>query len=167
MSDDQRIADLTELLTRLGATDPAAWARSEVEEDIPQVARYLFLRQAWTHVVPERDDTWIDAWRELAAASPGAPCAGIGPALERLLAAGASREDLSAVVRVMQYSTLFGLCYLLDDPGEVEPEVADVAWALVEVDDEGTVGRHIGALHESLLETDPSGLEMRPPSSTE
>jgi hypothetical protein len=42
MTDEQRVADLTELLTRLGATDPAAWARSEVEEDIPQVARYLF-----------------------------------------------------------------------------------------------------------------------------
>lgn len=162
MSDEQRIADLTELLTRLGAPDPSAWARSEVEEDIPQVARYLFLRQAWTHVIADGDDAWIDAWRELAAQSPAAPCAGIGPALERLLAAGVDRDDLSTVVRVMQYSTLFGLCYLLDDPGEVEPEAAEVAWALVEVDDEGTVGRHLGALHESLLETDPSGREMRP-----
>jgi len=162
VSDEQRVADLTELLTRLGATDPSAWARSEVEEDIPQLARFLFLRQAWTHVVADGDTTWIDAWRELASQSPHAPCAGIGPAMERLLAAGARPEDIATVVRVMQYSTLFGLCYLLDDPGDVEPEVSEVAWALVEVDDEGTVGRHIGALHESLLETDPSGREMRP-----
>ena len=162
MTDEQRVADLTELLTRLGASDPSAWARSEIEEDIPQLARYLFLRQAWTHVVADGDTTWIDAWRELAAQSPHAPCAGIGPALERLLAAGARPEDIATVVRVMQYSTLFGLCYLLDDPGDVEPEVSEVAWALVEVDDEGTVGRHIGALQESLLETDPSGREMRP-----
>jgi len=162
VTDQQRLADLTELLTRLGAPDPSAWARSELEEDIPQVARYLFLRQAWQHVVGDGDQTWIDAWRDLAAQSPSAPCAGIGPALERLLAAGADRDDLTTVVRVMQYSTLFGLCYLLDDPGDVEPEVAELGWALVEVDEEGTVGRHIGALHESLLETDPSGREMRP-----
>lgn len=162
MTDEQRVADLTELLTRLGTTDPAAWARSEVEEDIPQVARYLFLRQAWRHVVADGDLTWIEAWRNLAAQSPAAPCAGIGPALERLLAAGARPADLATVVRVMQYSTLFGLCYLLDDPGEVELDVGELGWALVEVDEEGTVGRHIGALHESLLETDPSGREMRP-----
>ena len=161
MTEEQRVADLTELLTRLGATDPAAWARSEVEEDIPQVARYLFLRQAWQHVVADGDTTWIEAWRDLAAQSPDAPCAGIGPALERLLDAGARPEDIATVVRVMQYSTLFGVCYLLDDPGTVEPEVAELGWALVEVDEEGTVGRHIGGLHESLLETDPSGREMR------
>ena len=123
MTEEQRVADLTELLTRLGATDPAAWARSEVEEDIPQVARYLFLRQAWQHVVADGDTTWIDAWRDLAGQSPDAPCAGIGPALERLLAAGARPDDIATVVRVMQYSTLFGVCYLLDDPGTVEPEV--------------------------------------------
>lgn len=162
MTDPQRLADLTELLTRLGAPDPSGWARSELEEDIPQVARFLLLRQAWQHVVADGDQAWIDAWRDLSAQSPSAPCAGIGPALERLLAAGADRDDLTTVVRVMQYSTLFGLCYLLDDPGDVEPEVAELGWALVEVDAEGTVGRHIGALHESLLETDPSGREMRP-----
>jgi hypothetical protein len=161
VTEEQRVADLTELLTRLGATDPVAWARSEVEEDIPQVARYLFLRQAWQHVVADGDTTWIDAWRDLAALSPDAPCAGIGPALERLLAAGARPDDIATVVRVMQYSTLFGVCYLLDDPGTVEPEVSDLGWALVEIDEEGTVGRHIGGLHESLLETDPSGREMR------
>src|SRR5215211_3924316 len=102
MTEEERVADLTELLTRLGASDPAAWARSEVEEDIPQVARYLFLRQAWRHVVTDGDTSWIDAWRELAALSPDAPCAGIGPALDRVLAAGARAEDLATVVRVMQ-----------------------------------------------------------------
>jgi len=160
--DEQKVADLTELLTRLGAPDPSAWARSEVEEDIPQVARYLFLRQAWQHVVADGDTSWIDAWRELAAQAPSAPCAGIGPALERLSAAGIDRDDLTTVVRVMQYSVLFGLCYLLDDPGAAEPEVEELGWALVEVDADGDVGRHIGALHESLLETDPTGREMRP-----
>jgi hypothetical protein len=62
----------------------------------------------------------------------------------------------------MQAELLFSLCYLIEDPGDVEPEVEDVAWALVQVDAEGTVLDTIGGLHESVLETDPTGREMRP-----
>jgi hypothetical protein len=68
VTDEQRIADLTEVFTRLGAPDPAGWARSEVEEGIPRLARYLFLRQAWQQVVAEDDTSWIDAWRRVSAA---------------------------------------------------------------------------------------------------
>lgn len=158
------IADLTELLTQLGAPDPAAWARSEVEEDIPQLARYVFLSHAWRHVVDQDDETWIDSWLEEAERSPDSPGAGIGPALRRLLASGVDRRALTEVVRVMQYSALFNLCLLLDEPPEGVTRISGRSWALVEVDDEGNVGRHIAGLHESLLETDPSGREMRPGS---
>jgi hypothetical protein len=58
---------------------------------------------------------------------------------------------------------LFGLCQLLEDPGEVEPEAADVAWSLFQVNDEGTPLAAINGLHESVLETDPTGREMKPP----
>ncbi|MBA3658024.1 MAG: hypothetical protein H0W67_00315 [Gemmatimonadales bacterium] len=164
MNRDQRIADLTELLTQLGAPDPAAWARSEVEEELPQLARYLFLTHAWRHVVDEGDESWIDAWLEEAERQPRAPGAAIGPALRRLLAGGAARSDLTDLVRVMQYSVLFNLCLLVDDPPPAIETISGQQWALVEVDQEGTVGRHIAGLHDSLLETDPTGREMRPQS---
>jgi hypothetical protein len=61
----------------------------------------------------------------------------------------------------MQWQTLFNLCYLLEDPGDVEPEVSDVSWALFQVDADGNPTRPIGGLHKSVLETDPSGSEMR------
>jgi hypothetical protein len=63
----------------------------------------------------------------------------------------------------MQWQLLFALCYLLSDPDIPEPELADVNWALVEVTNNGEIGRPIGCLHESVLETDPTGREMRPP----
>lgn len=162
MDRDQRIADLTELLTQLGAPDPGAWARSEVDDGVPQLARYLFLSHAWRHVVDEGDESWIDIWLEEAEHHPDAPGAAIGPALRRLLASGAARGDLTDLVRVMQYSVLFNLCRLVDDPPPAIATISGQQWALVEVDDEGTVGRHIAGLHDSLLDTDPSGHEMRP-----
>jgi hypothetical protein len=42
---------LTALFEKLGAADPDGWARSQLEEDIPQLARFLFLRQAWRAIV--------------------------------------------------------------------------------------------------------------------
>jgi hypothetical protein len=65
----------------------------------------------------------------------------------------------------MQAELLFQLCYLLEDPGDVEPEVADVAWSLVQMDDDGNVLASVNGLHESVLETDPTGREMRPRTS--
>jgi hypothetical protein len=54
------------------------------------------------------------------------------------------------------------MCYQLEDPSIEEPELNQVAWGLFEVDDEGNAGRSIHGLHESVLETDPTGREMRP-----
>jgi hypothetical protein len=48
--------ELAEVFRSLGASDPDQWAYSEVHEGIPQLHRYLFLRQAWKQVVPD-DDT--------------------------------------------------------------------------------------------------------------
>jgi hypothetical protein len=63
----------------------------------------------------------------------------------------------------MQAQFLFSLCYLLDDPMLTEEELSDFGWGLFEVDTDGRpVPRCIGGLHESVLETDPTGREMRP-----
>ena len=154
---------LTELFRKLGANEPEEWASSQVEEGINQLGRFLFLRQAWRKVIAEDDQDWIRAQIDNSAAYPDGPCSGIGPALQRLLKKGIDPQDLMDLVRVMQYELLFGLCYLLSDPGDLEPEVQNVAWALVQIDsDTGKIVDEIAALHESVLETDPTGREMRP-----
>jgi hypothetical protein len=42
--------------------------------------------------------------------------------------------------------------------------VADILWVLAQVDEDGDLIGPIGGLHESVLETDPTGREMRPRS---
>lgn len=154
--------ELSALFGKLGASDPEGWARSQLEEGIPQLARFLFLRQAWRQIVEEGDSSWIDASIERSQVHPDEPYAGIGHALKKLRARGATDEEITDVVRGMQAQLLFSFCYLLEDPGEIEAEVADVGWTLAQVDDEGNVLGSIGALYESVLETDPTGREMRP-----
>jgi len=154
--------ELTLLFEKLGASEPEDWARSQAEEGVNQLGRYLFLRQAWREIVDENDHSWIEAELNWSTENRGAPCSGIGPALQRLIDRGANPQDITDVVRVMQYNLLFRLCYLLSDPGFDEPELENFYWALVQVDDSGEVIDSIDALHESVLETDPTGREMRP-----
>lgn len=153
---------LTALFQKLGARRPEAWAESQLDEDIPQLARFLFLRQAWRSVVDESDSSWIANAIASAESKPQAPYAGVGHALRQLRGRGATDAELTDLVRGMQAELLFQLCYLLEDPGDVEPDVADVAWCLVQVDDDGNVLANIEGLHASVLETDPTGREMRP-----
>jgi len=156
---------LTALFQKLGAPNAAEWASSQIEEGIPQLARFTFLRQAWRQVIEEDDKSWISSSIESSARAPDAPHAGIGHALKNLRALGATDEDLTNLARGMQAQLLFGLCYLIDDPGELEEEIEGLSWALVELDTEGAVLHQIGGLHESVLETDPTGREMRPKGS--
>jgi hypothetical protein len=156
------LKELTALFKKLGAPEPESWASSQLTEGINQLGRYLFLRQAWKQVIDEDDHSWIQAQIDRSLEHPGRPCSGIGPALQRLLDHGANPQDLTDVVRVMQYELLFGLCYLLGDPGLEEPEVQDISWGLIQFDKNGDAVAEISGLYESLLGMDPTGREMRP-----
>jgi hypothetical protein len=165
MSKEQEIQRLAEYFRALGAYCPEDWARSQVQEGKPQYGRFVFLRQAWQTVVGDGDTSWIDPQIQQSGRGPRGPGASIGPALKRLLAAGASREDLTEVVRVMQWQVLAGIMYQLDDPSTVEypsDEIPHVNWALFEVDEDSRPRQPLGGLHESVLNTEPSGREMRP-----
>lgn len=153
-----REAELAELFARLGARNPSDWARSQLEEGIPQLARFLFLKQAWKRIVPAQDSSWIEA--ELSA-NPEDPGGGIVTALQRVLANGAPRSDLTEIVRVMQWKLLFDLCYLLDDPGDLGEGIEDLSWNLFQVNDRREPIAVMSGLHESVLETEPTGSELR------
>lgn len=155
--------ELAELFRELGARDPEGWAASQTSEGVNQLHRFLFLRQAWERVVSEGDDAWID--QEIASSKqhPTQPFAGIGHALARMQAKGVAREDIVDLARGMQARLLFDFCYLLADPSIPESSVEDLGWALVETDDDfEPTGEEISGLHESVLDTDPTGREMRP-----
>jgi hypothetical protein len=155
-------AELSDLFRKLGATDPEQWAASQTDEGIPQLHRYLFLREAWQRIIAEDDVNWIEAYIRVSENNPNESYAGIGLALRRCLDNGAAVEDLTEIVRGMQAQLLFSFTYMLEDPDIRDPDVRDLCWALFAVDDDGHPLTHIGGLHESVLETDPTGREMRP-----
>jgi hypothetical protein len=157
--------ELTELFRKIGAPDPELWAASQTEEGINQLGRFLVIRQMWHLVLDENNHSWIQAEIEHSKQNPGAPCSGTGPALQRLLDKGADPQDITDVVRAMQYNLLSSICYLLDDPNLPEPELQGFSWELFQVNEDGEILDPIEALHESVLSLDPTGREMRPRNS--
>jgi hypothetical protein len=158
--------DLVYLFRRLGAPSPEDWAHSQVTEGIPQLARFLFLKQAWSNVVPEGDTAWIEDAIRSAQVRPNEAYAGLGAALARCKAAGASAGDLTEIARCVQAELLFAIAYLLEGPSDDLNIDVDFSWGLFETDEHGQPTKYrIGDLHESVLELDPTGREMRPKSS--
>jgi hypothetical protein len=106
--------------------------------------RAEFLDQVWKQII----NSWMNArWIDMQVASakrrPDDPFADLGPALERLLAAGADPRDLCLLARQASYEAVFQLLYMFEDPG---------------VDDNDSM------MHEELLGADPSGRNGRPGS---
>jgi hypothetical protein len=159
-ADPEELQRLTEVFRRHGAPDPELWARSQLEEGIPQLAIFCFAKALWEGVISEGDTGWIDQEIEWAKSRPRAPCAQSGPALEEMLAKGVSREAITNLVRVFQYQVLFHTCSLLDGSLAVDLPMSD--WTLHQVDENGEPVAIIQGLHEVLLGLDPTGREMRP-----
>lgn len=151
------------LLERFGADDPLGWVSSEMQEDIPQVARFLFLHEIRSRLInnysygglvePVATDlhpTEIEAKGE--------------EAYRRLLANGADRKDIEDVARGEACRTVWEFISLLD--GVIESEYDDIEdaprWQLAEVtgplEESELTGRCLDSLHESfnsLYPTDP------------
>jgi hypothetical protein len=105
--------------------------------------------------VPPGDEAWVEQQLKTPENGPGGI---IGAPLRRLIDGGAGIADLTVVVRVMQSYLLFRLCYLLDDPGDVEDEVKDIYWGLFQMDDDGNPLTLIDGLHESVLKVGPDDM---------
>src|SRR6187431_2782085 len=110
------LAELAALFARLGAPSPERWARTQLAEGTPELARFVFLRQAWRRLLADGDTSWIEPTIAAARAAPDAPFAGVGHALARLRESGARDEDVAEVARGMQAAALFALASLLDGP---------------------------------------------------
>jgi hypothetical protein len=108
--------------------------------------REEFLRHLWTAIInPVFRDQALDNMISNFKRTPAGPFGNTGAAIERLLAAGIVRRDLSLVMRLVAYEAVFGTLYALSDPG-------------LDGDDDA------GSLYEELLMADPSGKEARPGS---
>jgi hypothetical protein len=162
--DPAELRELTDVFRKYGADDPDAWAKSQLEEGIPQLAIFCFTKAIWEGVVDENDSSWIDREIEWAKNYPNDPCAQVGPALEEMLAKGVNRQTITDLVRVMQYGVLYHICSLIDGS-----QIADLPvnnWRLHQMDENGRPIASLQGLHEVLLGMDPTKREMRPKASS-
>jgi len=154
------LKSLTEVFRQAGAIDPEMWASSQIEEGINQLGRFSFLKTITSEWLKEDDFNWVDNQIEFNYSQPGDPCSQLPKALKEMLDKNINRETILDLIRVIQFNTLFHVCSTIDRSFEADTPIT--SWALFEVDDDDNPKETLIGLHESLLEFDPSGKEMRP-----
>ncbi len=108
--------------------------------------REQFLRLVWDEVINSAmAEHWIDNSIRASELEPNGSFSDEGEVVKRLLALGASRRDLSLLVRSASYEAAFSVLYML---GEQQLDMDDLFM-----------------LHEELLMADPTGMEGRPGSA--
>lgn len=152
---ERRRAHLTRVFTALGAAEPAGWADSEADEDIAQLARFLFLRG-----VRQAVKRWEQPGAvEQLLADPQNPAA-----LAQFEAAGVEPRTLALFARQVAHATAFDLAYRLADPDFVDHDPEDPdgyppkelrdelpGWCLMETTPTGEhTERHLDGLHEEI-----------------
>ena len=147
---DEKIA----FLTQLEARNPVQWIASEMRDGIAQTARFLVLwkirltvaEQYYKEGLPERDVKKLTTdFKQILQDATGA--------IQRLLASGASADDLHSIARAAAYQAAFSAVMTIDEgmgwEAEQFPEAPD--WALMERSADGKLtGRSISGLHESF-----------------
>ena len=155
-AEDRAKADrLIALLERFGADDPVGWVASEMTENIPQVARFLFLHEIRSRIINQysydgRTEPIPTNMRPADVQAKGEA------AYQRLVDAGADPKDIEAVAHGEVCRTVWDFICLLD--GVLGSEYEDIEdaprWMLAEVTGplgEGEfTGRCLDGLHESF-----------------
>ena len=86
--------ELTAIFKNLGAKDPELWAESQIDEDIPQLARFMLLKGAWDAVVPDNEE-WIDHVMSKYNKDDDSPYRVVGHSIKKLSDCGVPREDFT------------------------------------------------------------------------
>ena len=157
------VATLAARLREAGVdAETARWCAERHDAgDSTELLQLVLLRALWGEVLPRDGGSplAVERWPELAAR--GFPFVD-GAAARRLLDAGASAEDLNAVVRSAQTLALYNACQLLDEGGWKRLEALGVprlGWAVVAQDPAVTPPGSLGGLHSTFEELDPDGAE--------
>ena len=136
--DRERLDSLIERLRESGAHDPESWARSEVSENIAQLARFAFLRAVWRDLERWRDPEFVARY--------------IGD----LAVDDDVRAQLRATLAYVAFESVLSVVMVIDN-GEDTGGLGEMpGWVLSETDSNyRQTGRDVIGLHESLLEVDP------------
>ncbi|MEQ4909099.1 hypothetical protein [Proteus vulgaris] len=145
--ENSRFMDLCEQLKTAGATNPKSWANSELQENIPQFARFLVLKgltKIYRDV--EGNINEMDIYSDEAT---------------EVYQKVASQFDEKALKELLHFygkSMISKVINMLDE-GYLYDVNDNVGWSLIELNDKGTTtDRLIQGLHEDFLEFEESEL---------
>ncbi len=152
---DQKI----EILKQFNADDPLGWVSSEMRENIPQVARFLFLHRVRSEVLNGYLQFAIPENPEFEKSLPPFARMKVGEeAFNRLIESGVNREDLVRVARAAACRATLNFVEMLDGvtfPDEFEELNNAPDWAIMEIVEENGkrkfTGRMLDGLHESVF----------------
>ncbi|HRI67922.1 MAG TPA: hypothetical protein PK156_26975 [Polyangium sp.] len=161
-----QLKELTEKFRQLGIEKPEAWAAVQVNEGIPLLPKFYFLKYLWHGIVKEEDTQWIDRDIAIAEKNLDAPFIGGALALKSLRAKGATDEELTDVVRNYQMEYMWYFISLLEQGvrpvHDYEPPLEEqFAWVLIEIDDEFRCLSTLDGLQELAMVLDPTGRSCR------
>lgn len=149
-SDQQRARALTERFRQLGAKDPESWARSEISENIPQLARFMVLNT----IKKEALDYWQRSGTLTGVAKYDRDFEQL---LKRLRQAGLQEPEIAYLAQKIAALTAWHVVHVLDEGEDIEAEGKQPGWVLMEIGSDGEpTGRTIGGLHESADQFDPT-----------
>jgi hypothetical protein len=151
---DQKIA----ILKQFNADDPLGWVASEMRENIPQVARFLFLHRIRSEVLNGHLHFTLPENADFEKSLPPLKRLEVGgDAYRRLIASGANQEDLVRVARAATCSAVLNLVEMLDGVSYSDVDTIDNApnWSIMETIEENDewklTGRTLDGLHESIF----------------
>jgi len=156
MNEEQtsKFDSLVKQLAALNCQDPRSWAKPEVDEGMPQLSRFNFLRELWQTLTPRHEPLFLKGCGLcVEGTSVGPPIGADGP-FERLQKSNADMDDVIEIARHAQISALLSVTMLLDNASMSGPSVEDSSWGLFEFDEEDNPGRRVDGLHESFLDPD-------------
>ena len=154
----ERTLKLVAQFKEFGAHEAEDWARSEIHEDLAQLARFVVLNSLWRDQI-DMFTVYTDAWLAMCRSDAGRslPIYEDGAAaLKNIQAAGVAKEDLGKLARWIAYLVTFGVITRIDAGYDPKAKTAP-HWKLMEFTPNGEpTGRVVGGLHESLLEFEES-----------
>ncbi|MEQ5393350.1 hypothetical protein EHE21_17425 [Proteus sp. GOKU] len=147
--ENSRFKDLCEQLKAAGATNPKSWANSELQENIPQFARFLVLK-GLTDIYRDVEGNLseIESYSDEATE------------VHQKLASQFDKQELKELLHFYGKSIIGKVIDMLDQ-GYLYDVNDNVGWSLMELDNKGTTtDRLIQGLHEDFLEFEESELDL-------
>ncbi|MCD9023460.1 hypothetical protein [Cohnella silvisoli] len=143
---------LIDSFIKLGCKEPESWVESELEEDIPQLSRYRFLRGLKGTINHYKtSESWIDYYLHSNALSDQEKK--IGEVLGKIIDSGVSKQDIGLLASTISLLSVHSVLYRIDDPYDYDIDDGEdlPSWSLVEINDKGEpTGRTVSGLFESL-----------------